>query len=108
MKSIRARLTSPVYPGETLVLDCWRLGSEEIAFRARDGRQILTECSGRLFRIGGDEFVVVLPELTAAVDCIPTVSVAWLDPLRVQWRPEARAVELIVGHDLIMTIAMPV
>jgi len=34
MKSIRARLTSPVYPGETLVLDCWRLGSEEIAFRA--------------------------------------------------------------------------
>ncbi|WP_077002278.1 MaoC/PaaZ C-terminal domain-containing protein [Variovorax sp. KK3] len=34
MKSMRARLTSPVYPGETLMLDCWRLGSEEIAFRA--------------------------------------------------------------------------
>lgn len=34
MKSIRARLTSPVYPGETLVLDCWRMGSEEVAFRA--------------------------------------------------------------------------
>lgn len=34
LKSIRARLTSPVYPGETLVLDCWQLGGEEIAFRA--------------------------------------------------------------------------
>lgn len=34
MKSIRARLTSPVYPGETLVLDCWGLGTEEVAFRA--------------------------------------------------------------------------
>jgi len=34
LKSIRARLSSPVYPGETLVLDCWRQGGEEIAFRA--------------------------------------------------------------------------
>jgi len=35
LRSIRARLTSPVYPGETLVLDCWRAGADEIAFRAR-------------------------------------------------------------------------
>ncbi|VTU40730.1 Enoyl reductase domain of yeast-type FAS1 [Variovorax sp. PBS-H4] len=34
LKSIRARLSSPVYPGETLVLECWRQGEEEIAFRA--------------------------------------------------------------------------
>ena len=34
LKSIRARLTSPVYPGETLVLECWRAGGNEIAFRA--------------------------------------------------------------------------
>jgi acyl dehydratase len=32
--SIRARLTSPVYPGETLVLDAWKLGRGELAFRA--------------------------------------------------------------------------
>jgi len=51
--------------------------------------------------------VVVLPELTAAVECIPTVSVVWLSPLRVRWRVEAKAVELVVGHDLIMTTAMP-
>ncbi len=34
LRSIRARLTSPVYPGETLVLECWRAGGNEIAFRA--------------------------------------------------------------------------
>lgn len=34
LKSIRARLTSPVYPGETLVLDCWRQGGADVAFRA--------------------------------------------------------------------------
>jgi acyl dehydratase len=34
LKSIRARLTAPVYPGETLVLDCWRVGGAEVAFRA--------------------------------------------------------------------------
>jgi acyl dehydratase len=34
LKSIRARLSAPVYPGETLVLDVWRLDGEEVAFRA--------------------------------------------------------------------------
>ena len=44
LKSIRARLTSPVYPGETLVLECWRSGGNEIAFRAsvkERGQQVL-------------------------------------------------------------------
>ncbi|MDO9504307.1 MAG: 3-alpha,7-alpha,12-alpha-trihydroxy-5-beta-cholest-24-enoyl-CoA hydratase [Comamonadaceae bacterium] len=35
LRSIRARLTSPVYPGETLVLECWRVAADEVAFRAR-------------------------------------------------------------------------
>jgi len=34
LKSIRARLTSPVYPGETLVVDVWRLEGGKVAFRA--------------------------------------------------------------------------
>jgi acyl dehydratase len=35
LRSIRARLTSPVYPGETLVVEGWRLGEGEVAFRVR-------------------------------------------------------------------------
>jgi acyl dehydratase len=35
LKSIRARLSSPVYPGETIRLEAWRLGAGEIAFRGR-------------------------------------------------------------------------
>jgi acyl dehydratase len=34
LTSIRARLSSPVYPGETLRLECWRVDSG-VAFRAR-------------------------------------------------------------------------
>jgi len=35
LRSIRARLTSPVYPGETLVVEAWRLAEGELAFRVR-------------------------------------------------------------------------
>ncbi len=35
LKSIRARLSSPVYPGETIRLDCWRGADGVIAFRGR-------------------------------------------------------------------------
>lgn len=48
LRSIRARLTSPVFPGETLVLDGWRSGAQELAFRAsvkERGVQVLA--SGR-------------------------------------------------------------
>lgn len=35
LKSFRARLTSPVFPGETLRIEAWRLDGGEIAFRAK-------------------------------------------------------------------------
>ena len=35
LKSIRARLSSPVYPGETIRLEAWRVADGEIAFRGR-------------------------------------------------------------------------
>ncbi|WP_399680153.1 MaoC/PaaZ C-terminal domain-containing protein [Xenophilus sp.] len=48
LRSIRARLTSPVYPGETLLLECWRLGAEEVAFRARvQERDVQVLANGR-------------------------------------------------------------
>jgi acyl dehydratase len=41
LRSFRARLSAPVYPGETLAVDVWRTGRHEAAFRcrvpARDG-----------------------------------------------------------------------
>lgn len=35
LRAIRARLSSPVYPGETLRLEVWRLADDELAFRGR-------------------------------------------------------------------------
>lgn len=35
LRGIRARLTSPVYPGETLVFEGWRVTDGEVAFRVR-------------------------------------------------------------------------
>jgi acyl dehydratase len=35
LRAIRARLTSPLYPGETLILECWHKSADEIVFRAR-------------------------------------------------------------------------
>ena len=35
LKSFRARLTSPVFPGETLRVEAWKLDGGEIAFRAK-------------------------------------------------------------------------
>jgi acyl dehydratase len=35
LKHFRARLTSPVYPGETLRLEAWRVADGEVAFRCR-------------------------------------------------------------------------
>jgi acyl dehydratase len=38
LKSIRARLSSPVYPGETIQLACWRVDGG-VAFRGRVGER---------------------------------------------------------------------
>ena len=35
LKSIAARLSAPVFPGETLRLEAWRVGAGEVAFRCR-------------------------------------------------------------------------
>lgn len=35
LTALRARLTAPVYPGETLVLEAWRKSAQDIAFRMR-------------------------------------------------------------------------
>lgn len=49
LKSIHARLSSPVFPGETLRLEAWRLGTQEIAFRARVlERDIVVLTNGRV------------------------------------------------------------
>lgn len=35
-KSVSARFSAPAYPGDTMVLECWRgAGADEVAFRAR-------------------------------------------------------------------------
>lgn len=34
LRALRARLSAPVYPGETLVLEAWRTGEKDLAFRA--------------------------------------------------------------------------
>lgn len=48
LREIRARLTSPVYPGETLELACWRVSGDEIAFRARvKERDVIVLNNGR-------------------------------------------------------------
>ncbi len=35
LSAMRARLTAPVYPGETLVFEGWRTGAQDVAFRMR-------------------------------------------------------------------------
>ncbi|MEJ7930586.1 MaoC/PaaZ C-terminal domain-containing protein [Ramlibacter sp. AN1015] len=35
LRALQARLTAPVFPGETLVLESWRIGTDEVAFRVR-------------------------------------------------------------------------
>jgi acyl dehydratase len=47
LKALRARLSAPVYPGETIRLECWRQG-DEVAFRARVvERDVLVLSNGR-------------------------------------------------------------
>ncbi|MEP6724019.1 MAG: MaoC/PaaZ C-terminal domain-containing protein [Variovorax sp.] len=48
LASIRARLSSPVFPGETLSMDFWRVGAGEVVFRARvPARDVVVLTNGR-------------------------------------------------------------
>ncbi len=48
LTSLRARLSSPVFPGETLVFDFWDLGAGELALRARvPAREVVVLNHGR-------------------------------------------------------------
>ena len=47
LKSFSARLTSPVFPGETLRLEAWRLSEHEAAFRCRvPARDVIVLANG--------------------------------------------------------------
>lgn len=48
LKGFRARLTSPVYPGETLRLQAWQVADTQVAFRARVlERDVVVLANGR-------------------------------------------------------------
>ena len=48
LKSIRARLSSPVFPGETITLDCWRAMGDAVVFRGRvAARGVIVLTNGR-------------------------------------------------------------
>ena len=48
LQAFRARLSSPVFPGETLCLEAWMLADGEVAFRARvPAREVVVLSHGR-------------------------------------------------------------
>ena len=52
LKSIRARFSAPTYPGDLLLLECWRTGGD-IAFRATvPAREVLVLSHGRAEVVG--------------------------------------------------------
>jgi len=49
LTGLRARLSSPVFPGETLAFDFWALGASELALRARvPAREVVVLSHGRV------------------------------------------------------------
>ena len=55
LAAVRARLSSPVFPGEALSVELWRLSDGEVAFRARvPARDVVVLSHGRArFQAGG-------------------------------------------------------
>jgi acyl dehydratase len=46
LRSMRARFSAPVYPGETITTDIWLNGSESISFRARVAQRNVVVING--------------------------------------------------------------
>jgi 3-hydroxyacyl-CoA dehydrogenase/3a,7a,12a-trihydroxy-5b-cholest-24-enoyl-CoA hydratase len=53
-KSIRARFASPVFPGETLVTEMWRSGSNKVLFRVRVAERGLYVIQGGVIELFAD------------------------------------------------------
>jgi acyl dehydratase len=52
LRHFRARLTAPVYPGETLRLEAWQVATDELAFRCRVVERDLVVLANGRARIG--------------------------------------------------------
>ena len=53
------------------------------------------------------KIVIVQPELTEAIDCIPSGSVFKLNPINLTWNCKGKVVEFRVGAALIQTLPIP-
>ena len=53
------------------------------------------------------KIVIVQPELTEAIDCIPSGSVFKLNPINLTWNVKSKIVEFRVGAALIQTLPIP-
>jgi hypothetical protein len=51
--------------------------------------------------------VIVQPELTEAINCIPDGSVFKLNPINLTWIPQNKSVEFRVGASLVQTLSIP-
>ena len=51
--------------------------------------------------------IIVQPELTEAIDCIPNGSIFKLNPINLKWNLKNKIVEFRVGASLIQTITIP-
>lgn len=67
------------------------------------------ETSGDSLRPGVKpmKIVIVQPELTEAIDCIPTGSVFKLNPINLNWNSKGKIVEFRVGALLVQTLPIP-
>lgn len=53
------------------------------------------------------KIVIVQPELTEAIDCIPSGSVFKLNPINLKWDGKSKSVEFRVGNLLVQTFPLP-
>ncbi len=65
-KSIRARFASPVFPGETLVTEMWRKGSEKVLFRVRVAERGVYVIQGGVVELQADPATAPAPAAAPA------------------------------------------